>query len=135
MTFAELKSYPALLADIKRCKEKIREIDTSYIKSPAYNSSGAAKSSTRQNSTENAYIENISKKEEYEERINSDQAQVERIERYINNISDLRTKMIFEMRVYEQKTWRKIAKAFGGKNSDESVQKIYRRYVEKHPNG
>lgn len=135
MTFTELKSYPALLADIKRCKEKIREIDTSYIKSPAYNSSGAAKSSTRQNSTENAYIENISKKEEYEERINSDQAQVERIERYINNISDLRTKMIFEMRVYEQKTWRKIAKAFGGKNSDESVQKIYRRYVEKHPNG
>ena len=135
MTFAELKSYPALLADIKRCKEKIQEIDTSYIRSPAYNSSGAAKSSTRQNSTENAYIENITKKEEYEERIKSDQAQIARIERYINNISDLRTKMIFEMRVYDQKTWRKIAKAFGGKNSDESVQKIFRRYVEKHPNG
>ena len=71
----------------------------------------------------------------YEERIKNDKAQIERIERYINNIADLRTKMIFKMRVYDQRTRRKIAIAFGGKNSDESVQKIYRRYVEKHPHG
>lgn len=135
MTFAELKNYPALIADIKRCKEKIREINTSFIKSPSYDSSGISKSPTRHNSTENAYIENITKKEEYEERIKSDEAQIKRIECYINSIADLRTKMIFEMRVYDQKTWRKIAIAFGGKNSDESVQKIFRRYVERHPNG
>lgn len=135
MTSAELKSYPALIADIKRCKEKIWEINTSFIKSPSYDSNGVSRSTSRHNSTENDYIENITKKEEYEKRIKIDEAQIKRIECYINNIVDLRTKMIFEMRVYDQKTWRKIAIAFGGKNSDESVQKIYRRYVKSHPNG
>lgn len=135
MTFAELKNYPALIADIKRCKEKIHEINTSFIKSPVYDSNSISKSSARHNSTEDTYIKNIIKKEEYEGRIKADELQINRIKCYINSISDLRTKMIFEMRVYDQKTWRKIATAFGGKNSDESVQKIYRRYVESHPNG
>lgn len=136
MTLTELKKYPALAADIKRCREKIKEIDADmvYPKSLSLSTNGIL-SSANHKSTEYGYIENITKKEKYEKRIEEDKQQIQRIERYISGIADLRTKMIFEMRVYDQQSWRKIATAFGGKNSSESVQKIYRRYVEKHPNG
>ena len=133
MTLSELKDYTALQAEIKRCKEKIYEINCSTVKSPTYDSIGAAKNSSRRNSVEEKLIDNISKKEIYEQRINSAEEQVRRIEKYISGIKDRRTRLIFEMRIYDQKEWWRIAHEFGGKNSDESVQKIFRRYVKSHP--
>lgn len=133
MTLSELKDYAVLQAEVRRCKEKIYEINCSTIKSPSYDSSGATRNPTRRNTTEDRLISNITNKEEYEKRIQTATEQIRRIEQYISSIKDRRTRMIFEMRIYDQKEWWRIAAEFGGKNSDESVQKIYRRYVQSHP--
>lgn len=133
MTSSELNDYAALKADIKRCKEKLREISSSCIKSPSL-SAGGGKKMPSPTSTEDRYIKNIDLKEMYEKRIQEDLEQIKAIESYISRISDKRTKVIFEMRIYDQKKWWIIAAEFGGGNTDESVQKIYRRYLEKHPN-
>ncbi|MCM1298220.1 MAG: hypothetical protein NC203_00435 [Firmicutes bacterium] len=135
MTLAELNDYAALKVEIKRCREKLYEINHPTIKSPSYNNSEAARNPTRRNTVEDKLIENIAGKEEYEKRIRCASEQLRRIEKYISGIKDRRTRMIFEMRVYDQKEWWRIAAEFGGKNSDESVKKIYCRYVLKHPNG
>lgn len=135
MTLSELKDYTALQAEVRRCKEKIYEINCSTIKSPRYDSSGTTRNPTRRNTTEDRLVANITKKEEYEKRIQVATEQLRRIEQYISSIKDRRTRMIFEMRIYDQKEWWRIAAEFGGKNSDESVQKIYRRYVQSHPEG
>lgn len=133
MTLSEIKDYAALQAEIKRCKEKIYEINCSTIKSPGYDNIGTTRNSTRRNTTEDRLITNITNKEEYEARIQTATEQIRRIEQYISRIKDRRTRLIFEMRVYDQKEWWRIAREFGGKNSDDSVQKIFRRYVKHHP--
>ena len=77
----------------------------------------------------------MSEIERYERQIAEDTEKIERIERYISRIEDCRTRMIFEMHVYDNETFWRIALKFGGRNTAESVKQIFYRYIDNHPFG
>lgn len=135
MTLKELNEYGILKAHIEQCRDRIREINGRTVRSPAFDLGGIFNSSTGQNPTEERYIKAISDKEYLERLIAADEAKIKRIERYISNIRDLRTRMIFEMHVYENERFFIIALKFGGRNTEESVKRIFYRYIDKHPCG
>lgn len=135
MTLKELNEYGILKAHIEQCRDKIREINGRTVRSPVFNTSGISNSPTVRNPTEERYIKAIRDKEDLERLIAADEAKIKRIERYISNIRDLRTRMIFEMHVYGNEKFFIIAMKFGGRNTEESVKRIFYRYIDKHQHG
>lgn len=135
MTLKQLNEYGILKAHIEQCRDKIREIGSRTIRSPIFDTSGISKSPTTHNPTEERYINAMSEIERYERQIAEDTEKIERIERYISKIEDCRTRMIFEMHVYDNETFWKIALKFGGRNTGESVKQIFYRYIDNHPFG
>ena len=53
-----------------------------------------------------------------------------RLERYIGNISDSRTRMIFSLRFINGLSWVQVAAHIGGGNTDKSVSKACYRYLD-----
>ncbi len=135
MTLKQLNEYGTLKAHIEQCRDKIREIGSRTIRSPIIDTSGISKSPTARNPTEERYINAMSEIERYERQIAEDTEKIELIERYISKIKDCRTRMIFEMHVYDNEKFWKIALKFGGRNTEESVKRIFYRYIENHPFG
>jgi len=135
MTLKELNEYGILKAHIEQCRDQIREINSRTVRSPAFNTSGISNSPTGRNPMEERYIKAISIKENLEHMIAYDEKQIKRIERYISNIRDLRTRLIFEMHVYGSKQFFIIAMKLGGRNSEESVKHLFYRYLRDHPHG
>lgn len=135
MTLKQLNEYGILKAHIEQCRDKIREINGRTIRSPIFDTSGISKSPTTRNPTEEKYINAMSEIERYERQIAEDTEKIQCIERYISKIKDCRTKMIFEMHVYDNETFWKIALKFGGRNTGESVKQIFYRYIDNHPFG
>lgn len=135
MTLEELNEYSIIKAHIEQCRDKIREISSRTISSPIFDTSGISKSPSSRNPTEEKYIRAMAKKEMYELQIAEDMDKITRIEKYISSIRDSRTRMIFEMRIYENEKFWKIAMKFGGRNTEDSVKNIFYRYLKHNPRG
>ncbi len=135
MTLEELNSYNTLKACIEHCRDKIREINGRTVSSPQFDTSGISNNPSGRNPTEEKYISAIAQKDELERLIDSSTTKIKRIERYISNIRDLRTRLIFEMHVYGSKQFFIIAMKLGGRNSEESVKHLFYRYLRDHPHG
>ena len=58
-------------------------------------------------------------------------AERERLERYINSISDSITRQIFTLRFIKGFSWRQVALIIGGGNTEGSVRHVCYRYVKK----
>ena len=54
------------------------------------------------------------------------------IEVFITKITDSHVRRIVSMRIIEKNTWRKIAEKIGGGNTEDSVKKIFYRFMEKN---
>ena len=135
MTLKELNEYGTLKAHIEHCREKIREINIRTVRSPSFDMSGISNSPTGRNTTEDKYIKALTDKDKFERLILMDMEKIRRIERYISNIKDVRTKMIFEKHIFKNKRFFVIAMELGGINTEESVKHIFYRYIDKHPHG
>ncbi|MDE6733810.1 MAG: hypothetical protein K2J77_13165 [Oscillospiraceae bacterium] len=135
MTLEELNEYNIIKAHIEQCRDKIREISSETIRSPIFDTSGISNSPSSRNPTEEKYIRAMAKKEMYEQQIVEDMEKITRIEKYISSIRDRRTRMIFEMRIYENEKFFKIAMKFGGRNTEDSVKNIFYRYLKHNPRG
>lgn len=135
MTLEELNEYGILKAHIEQCRDKIRELNGRTIRSPIFDTSGISSTPSSRNSTEEKYINAMAEKERYERQIAKYTAKIERIEKYISSIGDRRTRMIFEMHVYDNEPFWKIAMKFGGRNSEGSVKNMFYRYLKYHPHG
>ena len=57
-----------------------------------------------------------------------------RLERYIGDIDDSLTRMIFTLRFINGFSWLAVADHIGGKNTDKTVSKMCYRYLEKREN-
>lgn len=55
-----------------------------------------------------------------------------RLERYISEIDDSLTRMIFTYRFINGLPWEQVAACIGGNNTDKSVSKACYRYLERH---
>lgn len=135
MTLEELNEYGVLKAHIEHCRDKIRELNARTVCSPGFDTSGISTSPSPRNPTEEKYINAIIQKERYERLIAEDAEKIARIEGYISAIKDKRTRMIFEMHVYDNEKFWKIAMKFGGRNSEASVKSMFYRYLNQHPCG
>ena len=51
--------------------------------------------------------------------------------RYIMDIDDCQTRLIFKLRCLDHMTWNEVADKVGGMNSEYSVKKRFYRYLEK----
>ncbi len=51
--------------------------------------------------------------------------------RYIMDIDDCQTRLIFKLRCLDHMTWNEVADRVGGMNSEYSVKKRFYRYLEK----
>ena len=133
MTLEEINEYRALKAQIEHCKDKIHEINRITVKSPIFDTSGIPKNPTPRNSTEEKYIKAMCDKEKYERIIAASEERIALIEKYISDIKSKRTRLIFEMHVFDNKKFWKIAMDLGGENTEESVKMIFYRYIKNNP--
>lgn len=53
------------------------------------------------------------------------------IEAFITRITDSHVRRIINLRIIEKHTWGKIAEKIGGGNTEDSVKKIFYRFMEK----
>lgn len=134
MTLEELNEYGIIKAHIEYCREKIHELNVKTISSPVLDSSGVS-SPISGNPTEEKYINTISAKANYEQQIKEDTERITRIERYISSIVDRRTRLIFELHIYDNEPFWKIAMKIGGRNSEGSVKNMFYRYLKEHSSG
>ena len=72
-------------------------------------------------------------KEKYERIIAASEEKISLIEKYISDIKNKRTQLIFEMHVYDDKKFWKTAMDFGGENTEDSVKMIFYRYIKNNP--
>lgn len=132
MTLEELNEYCIIKAHIEYCRDKIRELNSRTIRSPIFDTSGISNSPSSRNPIEEKYINAITEKARYEQQIGDDTVLIQRIEKYISSIKDRRTRMIFEMHVYDAEKFGEIAIKFGGGNSEQSVKNVFYRYLKDH---
>lgn len=133
MDIATLKQYYLIDGEIRNEEEKIKKIEASLCASPAIDCSGVPKNPTPKNRIEETYIELVTRKEELQRKITEYKELKSSIEAYIDRIDDMLVHRIAEERVIKNKTFREIAEELGGKNTTESVRKMYYRYVNDNP--
>lgn len=133
MTRVELDEYYLLQDIIKECEESIAEAEAQLCRSPAFDLSGVSRNPTPRNHTEAAYLNIIQKKKELQAKKDEFEFRKIRVEEYINGISDLFMRRIFEKRFLQKKRWSDVADELGGRNTAGSVSKMCYRYLKKHP--
>ena len=53
------------------------------------------------------------------------------VEEFISKLDDSRMRRIINLKLIEKKSWNDVAKCIGGSNTEDSVRKIFTRYMEK----
>lgn len=134
MTRMELEEYYLLQGVIEECEESIARAEAQLCRSPAFDPSGVSVNHTPQNHTEAAYLNIIQRKTELQAKKDEFEIRKIRVEEYINGISGLFMRRIFEKRFMQKKRWSDIADELGGGNTAGSVSKMCYRYLRKHPN-
>lgn len=56
---------------------------------------------------------------------------INEIELFISKINDSHVRRIINLRIIEKQSWLKIAEKIGGGNTEDSVKKIFYRFIEK----
>ncbi|MCH5207556.1 MAG: DUF1492 domain-containing protein [Oscillospiraceae bacterium] len=129
MEFAkELNEYYLLGQAIEKLENRIKYLDAQLYSSPRFEKVVITESSGK-NIMEEKYINLLTKKEDLQRNMDELAERKERVENYIDNISDMLIKSIAEKRVFEKKHFRQIARELGGNNTEDSVKKMYYRHV------
>lgn len=131
MTIDELSELHCLNCEIEKDKERLEELkQRSYSVSVDNTKRIPGKKRYVAGSTTDRFIADIIELEEriYKKMRRSVQKQI-KIERYISNIPDSLTRLIFTERFINGMSWAKIARSVGGHNTEDSVKKICYRYI------
>ena len=108
MTKEELSKYYYLSLEIKQLEEKIKEISEQYL------SSNEITGMPKGNNISNPQERRIMLLEKYKERLEKKKIEsineMMKIETYLMSIDDIETRMIFNYRYIEKKSWEQIAK-------------------------
>ena len=132
MTLHELSQCYWLEREVEALKEQIREIEASIagVQSPIISDMprGPKRSVSK---TERSALALIELREELSETMSAYVKERVRLEEYIQGIPDSLTRLIFRKRFIEGLTWRGVADAVGGNNTEDSVRKVCGRYLER----
>ncbi len=128
-----LNNYYLMEQSIKECDEELEIIKAKLYASPAFDTSGIPKNPSPRNRIEDTYIDIIQRKEILTAQREEYMSIKQKVERYIDGISDLLTRRIFEKHILQKKTFKVIADELGGNNTESSVNKAYNRYIRDNP--
>lgn len=133
MTLKELSQLYYLNREIEMDKERLAEIQQKAYSLSGPNYSGMPKgSSTMKGAAYEKYVAEIA---DLEAIISAKQIQCiherNRLERYIADIPDCLTRMIFTYRFINGLPWLQVSFCVGGGNTEDSVKKICYRYIDK----
>lgn len=129
MTIKRLKNYYLLSGEIESEEEKIKKIEARLCTSPKFDCSGIPKNPSVANHTEATYLELVARKDELQKKVLEYKREKSEIEEYISEIDDMLIRRIVELRVLKNRSFREIANELGGKNTTDSVKKMYYRYI------
>lgn len=129
MTLKELYRIRPLRAEVKRLEKIIREKAESIgLQSPDLSGMPHGSGNNNTSKTEKCAIEIT----EYLDTKRQKEAIIAKLEKYIADIEDDATRIIFQLRFEDGYSWKAVADEIGGKNTEDSVKMACYRYVEKH---
>lgn len=77
----------------------------------------------------------VERKNQLQERIRKRTEARKRIQEYIDAVPDLHVQLIMQLRFVDLMSWQEVADIAGGKNSEDSVRMLVKRYLEKEDKG
>ena len=108
MTKEELSKYFYLMKEVKQIEDKIKEIDSTFMRASLINCEKFERKLSNPQEKRMILIEKYEKK--LEEAKNRALEEAIKIEEYIENINDSETRMIFRYRYLEFYNWKEIEK-------------------------
>jgi len=131
MTLRDLNQLQYLRRELRRIETQIAEIKEGIAtpSSSAFDAVGGGGSRNLQ-PMESRVISALSQEDKYEWRKSALIDMIAILEKYISDISDSRTRQIFELRFEYGYTWAEVAKRMGGGNTAETVRQVCCRYVK-----
>ena len=107
MTKEELSKYYYLKQEIKQIEDKIKEIDSTFMRASLINCEKFERKLSNPQEKRMILIEKYEQKLEIA--INKSIEELIKIEEFINSIEDLENRMIFRYRYIELKSWNEIS--------------------------
>lgn len=128
-----LEEYYLLEKAIREIEEEVYRLEAALVSSPKFDTSGIPKNPSPQNRTETKYIEICSKREKLQVKKQEFEQHKANVELYIENITDLFTRRIFEKHIFQRMKFRQISKELGGGNTEDGVRQAFNRYLKENP--
>ena len=132
MTLKELSQLYYLNREIERDRQRLEDLKARSRSLPGINYSGMPGGGSFSGSTIDRYIAEIVDLEAIiSAKITQCLHERSRLERYIADIPDSLTRMIFTLRFINGLTWLQVALHVGGGNTADSVRMACNRYIDK----
>lgn len=135
MTLKELSQLYYLNREIERDKQRLDDLKSRSRSLPGSNLSGMPRGGAIDGSNIDRYIAEIVDLEAIiSAKITQCMHERNRLERYIADIPDSLTRMVFTLRFINGLTWVQVAMHIGGGNTADSVRMACNRYISKENN-
>ena len=130
MTMKELYQLHYLAKLIERDKNEIRMIEERLgVKSPSL--TGMPHAPGANDKLGEGVPELVDRKNELEERKKLYEAERNKLRSYIESVSDLHVRLIMQLRFLDLMSWQEVADFAEGKNSEDSVRMLVKRYLKR----
>lgn len=129
--YKDLKSYRAICQRIERLDDEIaylRQVNISDTVSGSESDYPFTKRTFKIKGSDRPTAERIGELRDHRSELRRKRLE---IEVFINSISDIRTRQVFELRFYDGLSWGAVARRLGGHNSGDNARKIVANYLMK----
>ena len=130
MTFKELNGLHYISKQIERYEMEIRRINERLTAiSPSL--TGMPHATGAHDKIGEGVPELVDKKNELEEKRGKLRDEEKRLQDYIDAVPDPKIQLLMQYRFIDMMTWQEVADEAGGRNSENSVQMIIKRYLKR----
>ena len=130
MTFKELNGLHYISKQIERYEMEIRKIEERLTGiSPSL--TGMPHATGAHDKIGEGVPELVDKKNELEEKRGKLRDEEKRLQDYIDAVPDPKIQLLMQYRFIDMMTWQEVADEAGGRNSENSVQMIIKRYLKR----
>ena len=130
MTMKELYQLHNLTKLIERYMNEIRRIEERLgVKSPSL--TGMPHAPGAHDKLGEGVPELVDRKNELEERRKQYTAARNKLRSYVESVPDLHVRLIMQLRFLDLMSWQEVADFAGGKNSEDSVRMLVKRYLKR----
>lgn len=129
MTRKDVENWNFLELRAEQLRDQLRELESRALpKSPDW--SDRARSSSPDILLDRLVPEIVDKRDVLLARIREVESEIDRIEKFVEQIEDPQIRVIVFYRCRQRMKWNEIAERIGGKNTEDSCKKIYYRFFD-----